>query len=129
MRTFGKAGNVRTGKDGKSGDRGVTMMMVGYADDYERNCYLMFNPFRNSIVESRDVTWLRRMYYPRLDADITGLDPLVVIEADFWREEAVEPCVKIEEVKEDNDKYVRSEVSRALSSLEQEVCRSGRSVR
>ena len=38
MRTFGKAGTVRTGKDGKIGDRGVTMMMVGYADDHEGNC-------------------------------------------------------------------------------------------
>ena len=64
MRTFGEAGTVRTGKDGKVNNRGVTMMMVGYADKHEGNCYQMFNPLRNSIVESRDVTWLRRMYYP-----------------------------------------------------------------
>ena len=44
MRTFGEAGTVRTGKDGKVGDRGVTMMMVGYADNHEGNCYQMFNP-------------------------------------------------------------------------------------
>ena len=37
MRTFGEAGTVRTGKDGKVGNRGVTMMMVGYADNHEGN--------------------------------------------------------------------------------------------
>ena len=39
MTTFGEDGTVRTGKDGKVGDRGVTMMMVGYADNHEGNCY------------------------------------------------------------------------------------------
>ena len=38
MRTFGEAGTVRTGKDGKVGDCGVTMMMMGYADNHEGNC-------------------------------------------------------------------------------------------
>ena len=79
MRTFGKVGTVRTGKDSKVVDHGVTMMFVGYTNSHERNCYRMFNPLSNIIVESRDVTWLWRMYYPRLDADVTGLDPLVVI--------------------------------------------------
>ena len=97
MRTFGEVGTVRTGKYGKVGNRGVTMMMVGYADDHDRTCYLMFNPFRNSIVESRDVTWLHRMYYPPFNADVTRLYPLVLTEADFPRKKAVEPCVKIEE--------------------------------
>ena len=44
-----------------------------------------------SIVESRDVPLLRHMYYPRLDAGVTGLDPLVVIETNFPRDEVVEP--------------------------------------
>ena len=57
------------------------------------------------------------MYYPRLNADVTRLDPLIVIEADFPREEAVEPRVKIEKVKEDDDVSVKSEVSKASSSL------------
>ena len=56
MRTFGEDGTVRTGKDGKVGDRGVTMMMVDYADNYEENCYRIFNPLRNRIVESHHVT-------------------------------------------------------------------------
>ena len=129
MRTFGEVGTVRTGKYGKVGNRGVTMMMVGYADDSEGNCYQIVNPLRNSIVESCDVTWIRRMYYPRRNADITGFDPLVMIEAGFPRGGAVEPRVKFEKVKEDDDVSVKLEVSKVLSSLELEVRRSVRTVR
>merc|ERR1712153_4763 len=67
------------------------------------------------------------MYYPKPDTDLTGQDPLVVIEADFPREEIVqpeEPRVKIEE----DDASVSSEASKASSSLEQVVRRSGRTV-
>ena len=56
MRTFDEAGTVRTGKDGKVSNRGVTMMMVIYVDNHEENCYRMFKLLRNSIMESRDVT-------------------------------------------------------------------------
>ena len=90
MRTFGEAGTIRTGNNGKVGNRGVTMMFVGYVNNHEGNCYQMSNLLRNSTVESRDVAWLRRMYYERRNADVTGLDPLVVIEAKNPRDEVVE---------------------------------------
>ena len=32
LRTFGEAGIVKNKKDGKVGDRGITMMFVGYAN-------------------------------------------------------------------------------------------------
>ena len=70
------------------------------------------------------------MYYDRLDADVTRLNPLVVIKANYPRDKVVAQHVKIVEVKEDDkdSEPVRSEVSRALPSLEQEVHRSGRSM-
>ena len=54
-----------------------------------------------------------------------------MIEANYPRDKVVEQRVKIEEVKDGDkeDKHVRSEVARASSSLEQEVRRSGRTVR
>ena len=69
--------------------------------------------------ESRDVTWLHRIYYERLDTDVTGLDLLVVIEADYPRNKVVEQRVKIEKAKDDNkdDESIRFEVSKASSSL------------
>ena len=39
MRTFDKAGTVRTEKDDKVSKRGVAMMVVGYADNHEGGCY------------------------------------------------------------------------------------------
>ena len=58
------------------------------------------------------------------------MDQLVVIEADYPRDEVVEQRVEIDEVKEDDkdNNLIRSEMSRAASSIEQEVQRSGRSV-
>ena len=47
----------------------------------------MLNPLRNNILETCDVTWLRRMYYERLNAEVIGVDPLVVIEANNPRDE------------------------------------------
>ena len=34
LRTFGEAGIVKNTKDGKVGDRGITMMFVGYAEEH-----------------------------------------------------------------------------------------------
>ncbi len=34
LRTFGEAGIVKYGKDGKVGDRGITMVFVGCADGH-----------------------------------------------------------------------------------------------
>ena len=33
-KTWGEAGTVKTGKDGKLGDRGVTMIFVGFANKH-----------------------------------------------------------------------------------------------
>jgi hypothetical protein len=49
LRTFGEAGIVKNGKDGKVGDRGITMMLVGYADEHAGNCYRMYNPVTSQV--------------------------------------------------------------------------------
>ena len=115
MRPFGEAVTVRIGKDGKVGNREFTTMCLGYTKKYEGNYYRMFNPLRNSGVETHTVTW-------RLNADFTNLDSILVIEADSPRDEDVDTQIKIEPVVEgvNGDVSVKSEVSRALSSLEQE---------
>ena len=86
MRTFGKAVTVRTGKDDKVGDHEITMMFLGYAENREGNCYIVFNPHRSSVVETHDVTWLHCMYYGRINTSVTTLGPNVVIEADSQRD-------------------------------------------
>eukprot|EP00804_Cyclotella_cryptica_P000019 CCRYP_013697-RA/>CCRYP_013697-RA protein AED:0.44 eAED:-0.15 QI:0/0/0/0.5/1/1/2/0/583 len=63
MRTFGEAGVVKRGKNGKLGDRGIPMVFVGYAENHSHDCYRMWYPTTRKVTESRDVIWLHRMYY------------------------------------------------------------------
>ncbi len=52
LRTFGEAGIVKNGKDGKVGDRGITMAFVGYADGHAGNCYRMYNWVTSQVCET-----------------------------------------------------------------------------
>jgi hypothetical protein len=59
VRTWGEAGNIKIGEDGKIGDRGVTGMFVGYTSNHEGDCYRMWNPNTKKIFETRDVCFSR----------------------------------------------------------------------
>ena len=87
IRTFGQAGVVTRGKNGKLGDRGIPMMFVGYPINHASDSYRMYNPKTSKISEVRDVIWLKRMYYqdninadtamlPEIRVDITELNAL-----------------------------------------------------
>ena len=80
LRTFGEAGTVKISKDGKVKDRGVTCMFVGYASDHTGNVYRMFNPLTKRVSVTRDVFWLHRMYYERVNTATTLRHPIVVLE-------------------------------------------------
>ena len=41
MQTWGEAGVVKEGKDGKTGNRGINMMFVGYPLNQEEDSYRM----------------------------------------------------------------------------------------
>ena len=62
LRTWGEAGTVKWGKNGKLGDRGITMMFVGYANNHARDVYRMLNPSTWRITQTRDIIWLNRMF-------------------------------------------------------------------
>ena len=65
LRTWGEAGVVTDGPDGKSGDRGIEMMFVGYPANRESDIVSMWDPSTNGVVTTRDVIWMKRMYYER----------------------------------------------------------------
>ena len=67
LRTWGEAGTVKikTKTTPKLADRGVQCMMVGYALDHDGDCYRMWNPETNSVYETRDVVWMKWMYYQK----------------------------------------------------------------
>jgi hypothetical protein len=65
FRTFGEAGTVKVKKQQypKLSDRGVTCMFVGYAVDHDGDCYEMLVINNGTIYVTRDVVWLKRMYF------------------------------------------------------------------
>ena len=52
------------------------MMFVGYANNRESDSVKMWNPETNRVVTTRDVIWLKRMFYERSATDETlDLEP------------------------------------------------------
>ena len=65
LRTWGEAGTVKISTDTskKLNDRGAHCLFVGYCKDHAGDVYRMFNPTTKMIYLTRDVVWLRRMYF------------------------------------------------------------------
>jgi Reverse transcriptase (RNA-dependent DNA polymerase) len=64
LRTWGEAGTVKVKKPPKTEYKGVTCMMLGYADNHAGDVYRMWDPDTDGVHEkTRDVTWLKRMYF------------------------------------------------------------------
>jgi hypothetical protein len=66
LRDFGEAGTVkiRSKMQPKLDDRGVICMFMGYPDYHPEGTYYMLNPEKKSIMVTRDVIFLGRMYFP-----------------------------------------------------------------
>jgi len=65
LRIWGEAGTVKvkTNTTPKVVDRGVHCMMVGYALHHAGDTYRMWDKETNRVHETRDVIWLKRMYF------------------------------------------------------------------
>jgi hypothetical protein len=65
LRAWGEAGTatLKTKSTLKLGDHGIACMMVDYALDHEGDVYEMWDPTTNLIHTTRDVIWLRQMFY------------------------------------------------------------------
>jgi hypothetical protein len=67
LRTWGEAGTVTIKSrkfQPKEKGRGVTCMMIGYSPDHPTGTYRMYDPNTRGVHMSRDVTWLRRKFFP-----------------------------------------------------------------
>jgi len=67
LKTWGKAGIVKTKSktEAKLKNKGTIYIMVGYADEHDGDCYRMYELINHYIYLTRDVVWLKRMYYPK----------------------------------------------------------------
>jgi Reverse transcriptase (RNA-dependent DNA polymerase)/Zinc knuckle len=93
LRTWGEAGVVTltSNMQPKLRDRGLNCMFVGYATDHAGDVYYMWNPKTNGVHVTRDIVWLKRMFYPApARCELTSIvDPMTNIE--------VEEGVEVEE--------------------------------
>lgn len=89
LRTWGEAGTIKlvTERTTKVMDRGIQCMFVGYAQNHPGDCYRMFDPNTKRIHETRDVIWLRRMFFT----------PKPSVEVATGRALAPAPAVQVEE--------------------------------
>lgn len=68
LRTWGEAGTVtvKSLATPKIADRGIQCMMVGYPPDHTSDCYEMWDPATGGVHTTRDIIWLKRMYFEKL---------------------------------------------------------------
>jgi hypothetical protein len=79
LRTFCEAGIVRQKKGGKVGDRGITMMFVGYAQEHAGNCYRMYNPVTFEVSETPDILLMGCMYFTSENYEKTNVLPVIAV--------------------------------------------------
>ena len=106
---WGEAGTVKvkTKTTPKLFDRGVHCMMVGYALNHAGDTYRMWDMKTNRVHETRDIIWLKRMYFEKeeeaqdvvIEPDV-GVDPKEVAEI-VEAGEKEEPQADEEEVVEE----------------------------
>jgi hypothetical protein len=142
LRTWGEAGTVKlkTKMTPKLRDRGATCMMVGYALDHPGDTYRMWDPRTKNVLVTRDVIWLRRMYYdPGVVPEEIG-ENQTVIDANLPTAEAGEgngndglddAIAADTTIDEDNtaDADVEAEIEPEIDDWSEVTSRSGRTVR
>ncbi len=58
LRIWGEVGVVVEGKDSKTGDRGATMMFVGYTE-HKSDSIRMWDMHTSRVIVSQDIVWLK----------------------------------------------------------------------
>jgi hypothetical protein len=71
MRTWGEAGVVKqkTATTPKILNKGTACVFVGYPENHGSGTYLMYNPQTKGVHTTRDVVFLRRMYWSKKGPD------------------------------------------------------------
>ena len=77
--TFGEAGIVKEGKIAKVLNRELTMMFVGYSEDYAKSVFWMYNPVVSRIAQTGNEIWMSRMFHTRWDANLMQQLPIVTV--------------------------------------------------
>jgi hypothetical protein len=79
LSVWGEAGVVAKGKNSKTGNKGATMMIVGYAN-CESDSVRMWDSVTAWVIVTHDVVWLKKMFFKSDSPDLIELDTLVDLE-------------------------------------------------
>ena len=65
LQTWGEAGTVKikTSTSPKLNDKGTHCMFIGYTYNHPGDCYKMYDPKTGRTRETRDIIWLKQMFY------------------------------------------------------------------
>jgi hypothetical protein len=85
LHVWGEVEAVAEGKDSKTGDRGATMMFVDYAE-CKNNSVQMWYSHTTRVIVSRDVIWLKRMFFENDASGVIDLNTFGAIEHDLGSE-------------------------------------------
>ena len=117
LHTWGEASVVKVGKNAKTGDRGTTMMFVGYLTDRESDSVRMWDLTTNRVVVTCDVIWLKCMHFERAVDDRIN-------DYDFSSgDDAVEDVSELEET----EPVAEEAVDKAASALRDNTYMQGQS--
>ena len=105
LRTWGEAGTVtlRDHKSGKIIDRGVHCMFVGYATDHAGDCYRMWDPTTGRVHLTRDIRWLKRMFFTKKLTRNDTVDDLHIEQLKTDTTDTDDKVITIEEPTEKDD--------------------------
>jgi hypothetical protein len=80
LRTWGEAGTatVKTKMTLKVKDRGIQCMFVGYALDHLGDMYQMWDLETGGVHVSRDIIWMKRMFYEKKDKEESEVNPMEI---------------------------------------------------
>ena len=78
--TCGEAETVKSKKYGKLGDRGITIMMVGYMHNHEGDVHWMLNVETGRITEIHENIWLVCKYYECENSIMAKIPPAVSLQ-------------------------------------------------
>ena len=87
LHVWGEAGVIVEGKDSKTGNRGATMMFVGYAE-CKSDSVQMWDSCTTRVIVSRDVIWLKRMFFKNDVTGVIDLDTFGAIEDNLGSEKS-----------------------------------------
>jgi hypothetical protein len=78
LRTWGEAGTitVKTKITSKVKDRGIQCMFVGYVLDHPGDTYRRWDPETGGVHVSRDIIWMKRIFYEKKDKEESEVNPM-----------------------------------------------------